>query len=55
MGVARLTRWLRARGVRSPEELAATAVEAADQQHTAIPGETAIAQLVRILADEVGP
>lgn len=53
MGIARLTRWLRARGVRSPEELATTAVEAAEQQHTAVPGEMVIAQLVRILAADV--
>lgn len=53
MGTVRLTRWLRARGVRSPEELAATAVEAAEQQHTAVPGEAVIAQLVRTLAADV--
>ncbi|REK84332.1 IS110 family transposase [Streptomyces inhibens] len=48
-----MTRWLRARGVRSPEELAATAVGAAKQQHTAVPGEAVIAQLVRTLAEDV--
>lgn len=53
MGTARLTRWLRARGVRSPEELAA-AVEAAEQQHTAVPGEAVIAQLVRTLRGRAG-
>ncbi|MEU9454508.1 IS110 family transposase [Streptomyces sp. NPDC048277] len=53
MGIARLTRWLRARGVRSPEELATTAVEVAEQQHTAVPGEAVIAQLVRTLAADV--
>lgn len=53
MGTARLTRWLHARGVRTPEELAATAVEAANQQHTAVPGEALIAQLVRTLAVDV--
>ncbi|MEE1806869.1 hypothetical protein [Streptomyces sp. BE133] len=36
MGVAHLTRWLRARGVRSPEEFAATAVEAADQHPNSV-------------------
>ena len=34
LGTARLTRWLRTRGVRSPEELAKKAVEAAERQHT---------------------
>ncbi|MEV8533936.1 transposase [Streptomyces sp. NPDC051211] len=53
MGTARLTHWLRARGLRTPEELAATAVEAAEQQHTAVPGEAIIAQLVRTLAADV--
>lgn len=53
MGTARLTRWLYARGVRTPEELAATAVEAANQQHTAVPGEALIAQQVRTLAVDV--
>ncbi|WP_071808387.1 IS110 family transposase [Couchioplanes caeruleus] len=38
MGTARLTRWLRGRGVRSPQEPAATAVGAAEQQHTTVPG-----------------
>ncbi|MFD3472342.1 IS110 family transposase [Streptomyces sp. NPDC058682] len=50
---ARLARWLRARGVRTPAELAATAVEAAEQQDTAVPGEAVIAQLVRPLAADV--
>ncbi|MEU2245047.1 IS110 family transposase [Streptomyces sp. NPDC018338] len=53
IGTTRLTRWLRARGVRSPEELATTAVEAAEQQHTAVPGEAVIAQLVWTLAADV--
>ncbi|MEV1084064.1 IS110 family transposase [Streptomyces sp. NPDC050211] len=53
LGAARLTRWLRARGVRSPEGLAKKAVEAAERQHTAVPGETLIAQLVLTLAEEV--
>lgn len=52
-GTARLTRWLRARGVRSPEELVATTVEAAEQQHTAALGEAVIAQLVRTLVADV--
>ncbi|WP_148100444.1 transposase, partial [Streptomyces sp. NL15-2K] len=36
VGTARLTRWLRTRGVRSPEELAKKAVEAAERQHTSV-------------------
>ncbi|MFE3937480.1 hypothetical protein ACFXPJ_27865 [Streptomyces goshikiensis] len=35
MGTARLPRWLRARGVRTPEELAATAIDAAEPQQSA--------------------
>ncbi|MFI8393009.1 hypothetical protein [Streptomyces sp. NPDC085540] len=53
MGTARLARWLRARGVRTPAELAATAFEAAEQQHTAVLGKAVIAQLVRTLAADV--
>ncbi|MEV6602129.1 IS110 family transposase, partial [Actinoplanes sp. NPDC051346] len=53
MGTARLTRWLRGRGVRSPQELAATAVGAAEQQHTTVPGEAVIARLVQTLAADV--
>ncbi|GAA4032504.1 MULTISPECIES: IS110 family transposase [Streptomyces] len=53
LGTARLTRCLRTRGVRSPEELAMKAVEAAERQHTSVPGEAVIAQLVRTLAQEV--
>ncbi|THA31900.1 hypothetical protein E6W17_34910 [Streptomyces sp. A1547] len=53
VGIARLTRWLRARVVRSPEELETMAFEAAEQQHTAVPGEAVIAQLVRTLAADV--
>ncbi|BBC29189.1 hypothetical protein SGFS_004800 [Streptomyces graminofaciens] len=53
LGTARLTRWLRARGVRSPEELAKKVVEAAERQHTSDPGEAVIAQLARTLAQDV--
>jgi transposase len=52
-GASRLTKWLRSRKVRSAEALAATAVEAADRQHTAVPGQAAIAEMVRTLAEEV--
>ncbi|CAM5657178.1 hypothetical protein SAURM35S_06878 [Streptomyces aurantiogriseus] len=53
LGTARLTRWLRTRGVRSPEGVAKKAVEAAERQHTSVPGEGVIAQLVRTPAQEV--
>jgi transposase len=53
LGASRLTKWLRSRKVRSAEALAATAVEAADRQHTAVPGQAAIAEMVRTLAEEV--
>lgn len=53
LGVAWLTRWLRARGVRSPDGLAKKVMEAAERQHTSVPGEAVIAQLVRTLAQEV--
>jgi transposase len=53
LGVARLTRWLRTRGVRRAEGLAKRVVDAAERQHTAVPGEAVIAQLVRTLAQEV--
>lgn len=53
IGAARLARWLRARGVRSSDELALKVVEAAEQQRTAVPGEAAMAQLVRALAEDV--
>lgn len=52
-GQRRLTAWLRNRGVYRPETLAALALEAAERQHTAVTGETAIAQMVRTLAEEV--
>lgn len=53
VGVARLTRWLANRKVRNARALADTAVEAAERQHTAIPGEKTIAKLVHTLAEEV--
>nr|WP_244188151.1 IS110 family transposase [Streptomyces regalis] len=53
LGVARLTRWLHTRGVRGPDGLAKKAVEAAERQHTAVPGEAVIAQLVRTLGQGV--
>ncbi|MEY9997666.1 transposase [Streptomyces sp. V4I8] len=52
-GTRRLTTWLRNRRVYRPEVLAATAVEAAERQYTAVAGETAIAKMVHTLAREV--
>ncbi|WBB53834.1 IS110 family transposase [Verrucosispora sp. WMMD573] len=52
-GVARLQTWLRNRKVRSADTIAATAVEAASRQHTALPGERLTAQMVHTLAEEV--
>jgi transposase len=53
MGGSRLATWLRNRKVRNADVLAASAIEAADRQHTAVTGERAIARMVHILAKEV--
>ncbi|WP_432147152.1 IS110 family transposase [Streptomyces sp. bgisy084] len=53
IGVKRLETWLRNRKVRSAADLAAAAVEAAERQHTALPGEKMAAQMVHGLAKEV--
>ncbi|RKN59982.1 IS110 family transposase [Streptomyces klenkii] len=52
-GRKRLETWLRNRHVRSPEALAAAAVEAAERQHAAVPGEKITAQVIHTLAKEV--
>ncbi|MEV7145411.1 IS110 family transposase [Streptomyces sp. NPDC093084] len=52
-GRRRLETWLRNRKVRGAETLAEAALEAADRQHTALPGETIIAQVIHTLAKEV--
>lgn len=52
-GVARLTKWLGNRKVRNARALAEAAVEAAQRQHTAVPGEKTIARLVHTLAEGV--
>jgi transposase len=52
-GVTRLTKWLANRKVRNAAALAEAAVEAAERQHTAVPGEKTIAKLVHTLAEEV--
>ena len=53
IGIKRLETWLRNRKVRSADQLAQTAVEAAERQHTSLPGENLTAQLVHTLAKEV--
>jgi transposase len=52
-GVRRLSTWLRNRKVRGADQLAAAAVRAAENQHTAVPGEKITAQVVHSLAGEV--
>ncbi|MGW4876481.1 IS110 family transposase [Streptomyces sp. NPDC004262] len=52
-GGKRLETWLRNRKVRSPEALAQAALEAAERQHTAVPGEKITAQVIHTLAKEV--
>ncbi|MEV1085764.1 IS110 family transposase [Streptomyces sp. NPDC050211] len=53
LGAKRLETWLRNRKVRRAGHLAETAVEAAERQHTSLPGEKLTAQLVHTLAKEV--
>lgn len=53
VGRARLTSWLRNRKVRSAGVLVEIALEAAEGQHTVVPGQKAIAQLVHSMAKEV--
>ncbi|KAF3467496.1 IS110 family transposase [Streptomyces sp. Tu 3180] len=52
-GLARLTSWLANRGVRDAGSVAATAMEAAQAQQTALPGEDAAAQIVADLATQI--
>lgn len=52
-GLRRLTTWLRNRKVRGADELAARAVQAAEGQHTTVPGEKITAQVIHTLAREV--
>ncbi|MFD8708190.1 IS110 family transposase [Kitasatospora sp. NPDC059648] len=52
-GRTRLTTWLRNRKVRGAEALAQAATEAAERQHTTVPGEKIAAQGVCALAKEV--
>ncbi|MFI2373335.1 IS110 family transposase [Streptomyces sp. NPDC018833] len=53
LGIKRLETWLRNRKVRSADQLAETAVQAAERQHTSLPGEKLTAQMVHTLAKEV--
>lgn len=50
---ARLTAWLAARSVRGTDAMAATALEAAQAQRTALPGEEVAAQIVADLATQI--
>ncbi|MEU0004575.1 IS110 family transposase [Streptomyces sp. NPDC006314] len=52
-GVKRLTTWLRNREVRTADQLAAKAVQAAEGQQTSVPGEKITALVVQSLAREV--
>lgn len=53
LGRARLQAWLRHRKVRGAAQLAQAAVDAAERQHTSLPGEALTAQLIQTLAGEV--
>ncbi|GAA2483791.1 IS110 family transposase [Streptomyces thermolineatus] len=52
-GRARLTAWLANRSVRSADTVAATALEAAQAQQTALPGEDVAAQIIADLATQI--
>ncbi|WP_371646138.1 IS110 family transposase [Streptomyces sp. NBC_00597] len=52
-GRARLTAWLANRSVRGADAVAATALEAAQAQQTALPGEDTAAQIVADLAEQI--
>ncbi|WP_374190405.1 IS110 family transposase [Streptomyces sp. NE5-10] len=53
LGAKRLETWLRNRKVLRADQLAQAAVEAAERQHTSLPGEKLTAQMVHTLAKEV--
>ncbi|MBP5865063.1 MULTISPECIES: IS110 family transposase [Streptomyces] len=53
LGAKRLETWLRNRKVLRADQLAEAAVEAAERQHTSLPGEKLTAQMVHTLAKEV--
>lgn len=49
----RLVAWLSRRGVKAPETIADTAIEAARAQHTTLPGQNVAARLVKDLAERI--
>jgi transposase len=53
LGAKRLETWLRNRHVVRADKLAETAVQAAERQHTSLPGEKLTAEMVHTLAMEV--
>lgn len=53
LGIKRLETWLRNRKVLRADQLAETAVQPAERQHTSLPGEKLTAQMVHTLANEV--
>lgn len=52
-GPARLTTWLATRGVRNPDKVATTAMQAADAQHTTLPGQDIAAGIVADIASRL--
>lgn len=52
-GHTRLTAWLTRRGVRNAETVATTALEAAEAQHTTLPGQNVAAGIVAELARQI--
>ncbi|MFD4401116.1 IS110 family transposase [Kitasatospora sp. NPDC058478] len=52
-GRARLTAWLANRGVRGADTVAAAALEAAEAQHTVLPGEDTAGRIVADLATQI--
>jgi len=53
LGRSRIESWLRKRGVRSADKVAATALEAAGAQHTVLPGESIAASIAGDLAAQL--
>ncbi|MFE5026631.1 IS110 family transposase [Streptomyces sp. NPDC056656] len=53
LGAKRLETWLRNRKILRADQLAETAVKAAERQHTSLPGEKLTAQMVHTLTKEV--
>lgn len=53
LGTKRLATWLRNRSVRNADQLAQTACQAAERQHTSLTSERLTSQIVHMLAKEV--